>query len=80
MKNQVFHQMKIDLVCPPGMDVEVFNSLPEDMQHEIVEQHWAAMIVSEELGSSSTLDPEALVILPEELRREIIEQEQQEWR
>ena len=36
------------------------------------------MIVSEELGSSSTLDPEALVILPEELRREIIEQEQQE--
>jgi hypothetical protein len=36
------------------------------------------MIVSEELSSSSTLDPEALVILPKELRREIIEQEQQE--
>jgi hypothetical protein len=72
--------MKIGLVCPPGMDAEVFNSLPEDMQREIVEQHRAAMIVSEELGSSSTLDPEALVALPEDMRREIIEQEQQERR
>jgi len=68
------------LVCPPGMDAEVFDSLPVDMQREIVEQHRATIMLSEELGSSSSLDPEALVALPEEMRREIIEQEQQERR
>jgi len=63
------------LVCPPDIDLEVFNSLPLEMQQEIVQQHEDAAQISE-----SGLDPEALAALPEEMRREIIEQEQQHQR
>ena len=68
------------LECPTGMDLEVFNSLPIEMQHEIVEQHQSSVNVAEQLDSASGLDPEALAALPEDMRREVIEQEQQERR
>mmetsp|Transcript_9044 Transcript_9044/g.11092 ORF Transcript_9044/g.11092 Transcript_9044/m.11092 type:complete len:4662 (-) Transcript_9044:66-14051(-) len=65
--------------CPPGMDPTVFNSLPEDMQREVLEQHRATLSITSQLdGTSSRLDPEALAALPEDMRREIIEQERQE--
>jgi len=67
-------------VCPPGMDLEVFNCLPPDMQQEVVEQHRATTSVADQLDSASGLDPEALAALPEDVRREVIEQEQQERR
>jgi len=66
------------LVCPPGMDLEVFNSLPHEMQQEVVAQHQSAENVAGELDATSGLDPEALAALPEEMRREVIEQERQE--
>uniref|UniRef100_A0A7S4S0Y2 HECT-type E3 ubiquitin transferase n=1 Tax=Ditylum brightwellii TaxID=49249 RepID=A0A7S4S0Y2_9STRA len=68
------------LVCPSGMDLEVFNSLPLEMQQEVIEQHQATMNVATQLDSTSSLDPEALAALPEEMRREVIAQEQQERR
>eukprot|EP00571_Detonula_confervacea_P003423 CAMPEP_0172329052 /NCGR_PEP_ID=MMETSP1058-20130122/60671_1 /TAXON_ID=83371 /ORGANISM="Detonula confervacea, Strain CCMP 353" /LENGTH=4507 /DNA_ID=CAMNT_0013046199 /DNA_START=90 /DNA_END=13614 /DNA_ORIENTATION=- len=63
------------LTCPPDIDPEVFNSLPLEMQQEIVAEHEVAAQISE-----SGLDPEALAALPEEMRREVIEQEQQRQR
>ena len=63
------------LTCPPDIDPEVFNSLPLEMQQEIVQQHEVDAQISE-----SGLDPEALAALPEEMRREVIEQEQQQQR
>ena len=68
------------LSCPPNVDLEVFNSLPYEMQQEIIEQHDATNAVAAEIGETSGLDPEALAALPEEMRREIIEQEQQQQR
>ena len=68
------------LVCPPGMDPEVFNVLPIDMQQEVVEQARTASELAAQLEAGSSLDPEALAALPEEMRREVIEQEQQERR
>lgn len=68
------------LVCPPGMDFEVFSSLPLEMQREIVQQHQETLNVAAQLDASSGLDPEALAALPEEMRREVIEQEQHERR
>mmetsp|Transcript_15059 Transcript_15059/g.17314 ORF Transcript_15059/g.17314 Transcript_15059/m.17314 type:complete len:1644 (+) Transcript_15059:440-5371(+) len=68
------------LVCPPGMDLEVFNSLPFDMQREVVDQHQTTLDLAAQLDSSSGLDPEALAALPEDMRREVIAQEQRERR
>lgn len=68
------------LLCPPGMDLEVFNSLPLEMQQEVVSQHRATESVAAELDAASGLDPEALAALPEDMRREVIQQEQQERR
>jgi hypothetical protein len=68
------------LVCPPGMDLEVFNSLPMDMQREVVDQHRSTMELAAQLDSTSGLDPEALAALPEDMRREVIAQEQRERR
>jgi len=64
------------LVCPPGIDPEVFNSLPVEMQQELVDQHQTTQTVAAQLDSASGLDPEALAALPEEMRREVIAQEQ----
>lgn len=66
------------LVCPPGMDMEVFNCLPVDMQREVVGQHQTAADVAAQLDATSGLDPEILAALPEEMRQEIIAQEQRE--
>lgn len=68
------------LVCPPGVDAEVFAQLPIEMQQEIIQQHQATETVAAQLDATSGLDPEALAALPEEMRREIIEQEQNERR
>ena len=68
------------LVCPPGMDLEVFNSLPFEMQQEVIEQARTASELAAQLDAGSSLDPEALAALPEEMRREVIEQEQHERR
>ena len=68
------------LTCPPGIDVEVFNQLPTEMQQEIIREHQASEMVAVELDAASGLDPEALAALPPEMRREVIEQEQNERR
>jgi E3 ubiquitin-protein ligase HUWE1 len=68
------------LLCPEGMDPEVFNVLPFEMQQEVVAQARVASDVAEQLDAGSLLDPEALAALPEDMRREVIEQEQQERR
>ena len=65
------------LVCPPGMDLEVFNSLPEEMQREVVDQHQETLDVAAQIGDSSGYDPEALAALPEDVRQEVILQERQ---
>jgi len=68
------------LQCPTGMDIEVFNQLPIEMQQEIIEQYQATTDVAAQLDATSGLDPEALAALPEDVRREVIEQEQNERR
>ena len=67
-------------VCPPGMDLEVFNSLPQEMQGEVVDQHQATLELAAQLDATSGLDPEALAALPEDMRREVIAHEQRERR
>jgi len=69
-----------ELSCPDGMDLDVFNSLPIEMQREVVDEHQASVNVANQLGPDSTLDPEALAALPEEMRNEIIAQEQRQRR
>jgi len=66
------------LVCPPGMDLEVFDCLPVDMQREVISHHQTTVDVAAQLDSTSGLDPEILAALPEEMRREIIAHEQHE--
>jgi len=68
------------LVCPSGMDPEVFNVLPLEMQQELVSQARETSELVEQLDAGSSLDPEALAALPEDMRREVIQQEQQERR
>ena len=49
------------LTCPPNIDVEVFNSLPLEMQQEICREHTESTSgIAEQLGDTSGLDPEAL--------------------
>eukprot|EP00804_Cyclotella_cryptica_P030429 CCRYP_008520-RB/>CCRYP_008520-RB protein AED:0.03 eAED:0.03 QI:213/1/1/1/1/1/14/495/4469 len=70
-----------ELTCPPDVDVEVFNSLPFEMQQEICREHQDARTgIAAQIGESSGLDPEALAALPEDMRQEIIEQERQHRR
>mmetsp|Transcript_14088 Transcript_14088/g.20124 ORF Transcript_14088/g.20124 Transcript_14088/m.20124 type:complete len:3340 (-) Transcript_14088:211-10230(-) len=69
-----------NLQCPPGMDHDVFHSLPLEMQQEIVTQHQSTESVAAQLDSSSGLDPVALAALPEDMRQEVIQQDQQERR
>jgi E3 ubiquitin-protein ligase HUWE1 len=67
-------------ICPPGMDPEVFNVLPLEMQQEVVNQARETSELAQQLDAGSSLDPEALAALPEDMRREVIAQEQQERR
>ena len=66
------------LVCPPAIDPDVFNSLPPELQQELVLQHQVDTQISE--SGLDGLDPDVLAALPEEMRREVIEQEQQQQR
>lgn len=66
------------VVCPAGMDLEVFNDLPVDVQREIAGHYQMVADVAAQLDATSGLDPESLAALPEDLRQEIIAQEQRE--
>mmetsp|Transcript_747 Transcript_747/g.1813 ORF Transcript_747/g.1813 Transcript_747/m.1813 type:complete len:4405 (+) Transcript_747:307-13521(+) len=68
------------LVCPPGIDPEVFNALPLEMQQEVISQERETSNLADQLDAGSSLDPEVLAALPEDMRREAIQQEQQERR
>lgn len=68
------------LQCPPDIDPEVFNSLPVEMQREVIEQAQITESLASQLDAGSSLDPEALAALPEDMRREVIEQEQRQRR
>ena len=66
------------LVCPPGMDPEVFAQLPAEMQQEVIREHRSTMGSMEDqadLLEAAGLDPEALAALPPDMRREVLEQE-----
>lgn len=65
------------LVCPPDIDLEVFNCLPQEMQQDCVDQFNATQELAAQLDGS-TLDPEVLAALPEDMRREVIEQDRRE--
>jgi len=69
-----------NVVCPPGVDHEVFSQLPLELQQEIIMQHEATASLALQLDASSNLDPDALAALPEDMRQEIIEQERNERR
>jgi hypothetical protein len=63
------------LICPPGYDVEVFNSLPEFMQREIIESHQETSgDQMNALLEAAGYDVETLNALPENIRQEIIDQ------
>lgn len=67
------------LICPPGYDVEVFNSLPEFMQREIIESHQETSgDQMNTLLEAAGYDLETLNALPENIRQEIIDQVRRE--
>lgn len=78
--NEGNDESESQLVCPPGMDPEVFAVLPMEMQREVVEQARTEADLAAQLDEGSSLDPEVLAALPEDMRREAIEQEQRERR
>jgi hypothetical protein len=61
---------------PEGMDAEVFNCLPPDMQAEIMASHRRETDMTA-AATAAGLDPEALAALPEDMRREVLAQEQE---
>jgi len=62
------------LACPAGYDAEVFYSLPEDMQLEIIEQHGETVDQTRALIEAAGLDYDAIASLPENIRQEVLEQ------
>ncbi|OQR81725.1 HECT E3 ubiquitin ligase, partial [Thraustotheca clavata] len=74
------------LVCPEGMDAEVFNSLPPDMQAEIIASQQPAPAATESSGmtqleidiANSSYDRETLEALPADIRDEILANERRE--
>lgn len=62
------------LVCPTGYDIDVFNSLPEAMQLEIIEQHSQTNNSTRELIEAAGYDYEMFSSLPESIRQEILDQ------
>eukprot|EP01041_Mallomonas_annulata_P000793 gene793-1538_t len=78
------------LVCPPGYDAEVFNSLPDFMQLEVIQEHQQQMNQTAnssdhqnrllELAVASGFDAETLAALPESIRQEIFQQVEQDAR
>ena len=72
------------LACPPGYDEEVFHSLPDFMQREVIEEHEQRQSDLEnnnrmtELAVAAGFDPETLAALPPSIRQEILEQAQRD--
>ncbi|EQC32390.1 hypothetical protein SDRG_10135 [Saprolegnia diclina VS20] len=74
------------LVCPAGMDPEVFNSLPPDMQAEIIASQAPEPPLASTNGQSqleidianSSYDRETLEALPADIRDEILANERRE--
>ena len=69
-----------DLICPPGMELEVFNSLNIQLEREVVEQQRATVGVAEQLVTTSFFYPEALDAFLDDMLQEIIAQEQEQRR
>mmetsp|Transcript_10348 Transcript_10348/g.20954 ORF Transcript_10348/g.20954 Transcript_10348/m.20954 type:complete len:1614 (-) Transcript_10348:51-4892(-) len=65
------------LVCPPDIDPEVFESLPPDMQQDLVAEHAATEDLAAQVEGTS-IDPDVLADLPEDIRNEILEQQRRE--
>ncbi|KAF0698365.1 Aste57867_11015 [Aphanomyces stellatus] len=65
------------LVCPEGMDPEVFHSLPPDMQAEVVAANPPAPPPSSDIANSR-YDRETLDALPPDIREEILANERRE--
>jgi hypothetical protein len=63
-----------NLACPPGYDVDVFNSLPPDMQLEVIEQHSETTDNMRELIAASGFDYETIMSLPDDIRQEVLDQ------
>ena len=62
------------LVCPPDIDPEVFESLPLDMQQDLVAEHAATQDLAAQVEGTS-IDPDVLAELPEDIRNDILEQQ-----
>ena len=70
--------------CPPGYDEEVWCSLPEEMQQELLAEMGFsssdAVTQQEDMLTSTSLDRDALAELPSALRNEILQEEATERR
>jgi len=62
------------IVCPAGYDSDVFYSLPENMQLEIMEQHSQTSQQTRQLIEQAGYDYEMFESLPENIRQEILDQ------
>ncbi|CAK4122100.1 unnamed protein product [Aphanomyces euteiches] len=65
------------LVCPEGMDPEVFHSLPPDMQAEVIAANPSTPSPSDDIFQSS-YDRETLEALPPDIREEVLANERRE--
>jgi E3 ubiquitin-protein ligase HUWE1 len=68
------------LQCPPGYDIAVFESLPPDMQLEVIQQHGETSDNMRELIDASGFDYETIMSLPEEIRQEVLDQARRQLR
>ena len=67
------------LVCPPGYDEEVFNSLPDFMQQEVVDSYVESSDDDNQaLLEAAGYDMETIAALPDSIRLEIVEQLRQQ--
>ena len=66
--------------CPAGYDSEVFFSLPEDMQLEILAQHATNNADDQvrQLAAAAGFDFDTFMSLPEDIRQELLEQARRE--
>eukprot|EP01035_Chromulina_nebulosa_P017425 gene17425-22977_t len=62
------------IACPVGYDSDVFYSLPENMQLEIMEQHSQTSQQTRQLIEQAGYDYEMFESLPENIRQEILDQ------
>ncbi|RHY47231.1 hypothetical protein DYB38_002462 [Aphanomyces astaci] len=75
------------LVCPDGMDPEVFHSLPPDMQAEVIAANprpstaapSSPVVVVDGASFQSSYDQDTLDALPADIRDEILANERREW-